>query len=134
MYRHSLIYAVNMGVQKQNRGSKSSINRSYLVHCKCLQGFKGKVHSILVKMIGKHYSRETTIELWGKSLIVIGIIVNGIGDPHNPFRENFNNSCSFFHIKIIVFPHYSVFLLFQCSLKRFWGLPITFTNFPHNNS
>ena len=24
------------------------------VHCKCLQGFTGKVHSILVKTIGKH--------------------------------------------------------------------------------
>ena len=58
------------------------------MHCKCLQGFTGKVHSILVKIIGKHYSRETTIKLQGKSLIVMGKIANVIGEPHNLFREN----------------------------------------------
>ena len=30
-YRHSSIYAVNMGTQKKNLGSKNSVNRSYLV-------------------------------------------------------------------------------------------------------
>ena len=53
-----------------------------------MQGFTGKVHSILVKMIGKHYTWETTIKLQGKSLIVMGKIVNVIGEPHNLFREN----------------------------------------------
>ena len=30
-YRHSLIYAVNMGTQKKNCGSKNRVNRGYLV-------------------------------------------------------------------------------------------------------
>jgi hypothetical protein len=30
-YRHSLIYAVNMGTQKKNRGSKNRVNLGYLV-------------------------------------------------------------------------------------------------------
>ena len=30
-YRHSLIYAVNVGSQKKNRGSKNRVNRGYLV-------------------------------------------------------------------------------------------------------
>ena len=46
-----------------------------------MKGFTGKVHSILVKMMGKHYTE-------GKSLIVMGKIVNVIGEPHNLFREN----------------------------------------------
>ena len=54
-----------------------------MLHCKGLQGFTGKVHSILVKIIGKHYSRETKIKLQGKFLIVMGKIVNVIGEPHN---------------------------------------------------
>ena len=31
LYRHSSIYAVNMGTQKKNRGSKNRVNRGYLV-------------------------------------------------------------------------------------------------------
>ena len=31
MYRHSSIYAVNVGAQKQTRGSKNCVNRGYLV-------------------------------------------------------------------------------------------------------
>ena len=30
-YRHSSIYAVNVGAQKQTRGSKNCVNRGYLV-------------------------------------------------------------------------------------------------------
>ena len=30
-YRHSSIYAVNVGTQKQTRGSKNRVNRGYLV-------------------------------------------------------------------------------------------------------
>ena len=45
------------------------INSKY-THCKCLQGFTGKVHSILVKIIGKHYSRDTTINLYRNLWIV----------------------------------------------------------------
>ena len=30
-YRYSLICAVNVGTQKQNRGSKNCVNRGYLV-------------------------------------------------------------------------------------------------------
>ena len=30
-YRHSSIYAVNVGTQKQNRGSKNRVNRGYLL-------------------------------------------------------------------------------------------------------
>ena len=31
LYRHSKIYAVNVGKQKKNRGSKNRVNRGYLV-------------------------------------------------------------------------------------------------------
>ena len=31
LYRHSSIYAVNVGTQKRNRGSKTCVNRGYLV-------------------------------------------------------------------------------------------------------
>ena len=31
MYRHSSIYAVNMGTQIKNRGSKNHVNLGYLV-------------------------------------------------------------------------------------------------------
>ena len=30
-YRHSSIYAVNVGIQKKNQGSKNRINRGYLL-------------------------------------------------------------------------------------------------------
>ena len=43
---------------------------------------------MLVKIVGKHYRGETTIKLQGKSLTVMGKIVNVIGEPHNLFREN----------------------------------------------
>ena len=69
--------------------NKNEMKFEYIIlHCKCLQGFAGKVHSTLVKIIGKHYSRETTIKLQGKSLIVMGKIVYVIGQPHNLFRES----------------------------------------------
>ena len=55
----------------------------WVLHCKGLQGFTEKVHSILVKIIGKHYSRETKLKLQGNFLIVMGKIVNVIGEPHN---------------------------------------------------
>ena len=31
LYRHSLIYAVNVGTQIKNHGSKNRVNRGYLV-------------------------------------------------------------------------------------------------------
>ena len=37
-----------------------------LVHCKCLQGFTGKVHSMLVKVIGKHYTEANYNTITGK--------------------------------------------------------------------
>ena len=53
-----------------------------------MQGFTGKVHFILCHtMIGKHYT-DFTIRIQGKSLIVMGRIVNVIGEPHNLFWEN----------------------------------------------
>ena len=36
------------------------------VHCKWMQGFTGKVHSVLVKMIGKHYTEGNHNEITGK--------------------------------------------------------------------
>ena len=37
-----------------------------LLHCKCLQGFTGKVHFVLVKMIGKHYTEGNHNKITGK--------------------------------------------------------------------
>ena len=31
VYRHSLIYTVNVGTQRKSRGSKNRVNRGYLV-------------------------------------------------------------------------------------------------------
>ena len=39
--------------------------RYCLVHCKWMQGFTGKVHSILVKMIGKHYTEGNHNKITG---------------------------------------------------------------------
>ena len=36
------------------------------LHCKCLQGFTEKVHSTLVKMIGKHYTEGNSNKITGK--------------------------------------------------------------------
>ena len=44
LYRHSSIYAVNVGTQKENRGSKNRVNRGYLL---VLKGRK----------IGQNYKR-----------------------------------------------------------------------------
>jgi len=53
----------------------SKINRIFLIffslkniwlHCKWMQGPTGKVHSVLVKMIGKHYTEGNHNEITGK--------------------------------------------------------------------
>jgi len=36
------------------------------IHCKCLQGFTGKVHFVLVKMIGKYYTEGNHNKITGK--------------------------------------------------------------------
>ena len=36
------------------------------LHCKCLQGFTGKVHFVLVNMIGKHYTEGNHNKITGK--------------------------------------------------------------------
>ena len=36
------------------------------LHCKCLQGFTGKVHSVLVIMIGKNYTEGNHNKITGK--------------------------------------------------------------------
>ena len=50
----------------QDRGQKISYMPCPLVHCKWMQGFTGKVHSTLVKMIGKHYTEGNYNKITGK--------------------------------------------------------------------
>ena len=49
---------------------------------------RGKYIPYLWKWEGNTIQRETTIKLQGKSLIVMGKIVDVTGEPYNLFREN----------------------------------------------
>ena len=51
-------------LMKNNR--KFGLDWASWPHCKWMQGFTGKVHSILVKMIGKHYTEGNHNEITGK--------------------------------------------------------------------
>ena len=53
-------------VESQKHISGCRTDNSFLLHCKCLQGFTGKVHSMLVKIIGKHYTEANYNNITGK--------------------------------------------------------------------